>query len=396
MARPLFVHNVRLFDGEATLENTSVFVRNGIFEELGDDLKGPDGAEVIDGTDKTLLPGLFDCHIHTSEQFKIALHYAASLGVTTAMDMAGTGKSLTQIRSTAAQDRNLADLFGASYPAVASDSVLKKILGDENMPVVDNSSEARSWVDGRVAEGSDFVKIVYDPIRGGSMTEETLRAIITASHNLGKKVWIHVLDEEKARSAIEAGADGLAHLFVGDSAGSDFGKLASEHKISVIPTLSVLYTDLCGDSRIPSMLEDPRLSPSVRAQLPTLRNWPSAKERNHLCVGTQEAMRQLIRERVPILAGTDAAPTVTGIPWGASLHDELELLVIHGLTPEQALASATSEAARAFGLADRGAIQPGKRADMLLVNGDPTVDIRRTRNIVDVWKSGLKVDRVGA
>lgn len=391
----LLVRNVRVFDGSKTLENSSVLVRNGLFDEIGNDLRAPAGADVIEGANKTLMPGLFDCHFHTSGEFRVALRYAASLGVTTVMDMAGTGKNLQQIKLTAAQDRNLADLFGASYPAIASDSVLRKILDDENTPVIDSPSGARSWVDDRIAEGSDFIKIIYDNREGGSLTEETVGAIVAASHDGGKQVWVHVLDEEKARSAIGAGADGLAHLFIGDSVGSNFGRVAAEHKISVIPTLIVLYTVLSGKSRLPSMLEDPHLSTTVRAQQSLLRDWPSRPERNYLCGGTREAMLQLVQEHVPILAGTDSAPSLTGIPWGASLHDELELLVSDGLIPEQALSAATATAARAFGIKDRGAIRKGKRADMLLVDGDPTSDIRCTRNIADVWKSGLKVDRAG-
>jgi imidazolonepropionase-like amidohydrolase len=390
----VLIENVRVFDGVTTHEKASVLVRNGIFKEIGDRLEAPSYTEVVDGTGKTLLPGLFDAHIHTAGQSRDALRYAASLGITTVLDMAGTGKSLEQIRSAAAVDRNLADLFGASFPAMTSDSVLRKVLSDENTPFIDAPSEAGSWVDARIAEGSDFIKIVYDDREGGRISEETVAAIVTAAHERGRQVWVHALNEEKARSAINAGADGLAHLFVGASAGSDFGRLAAEHKISVIPTLSVLCTVLCGEPRLPSMLEDPRLSSIVRAQQSLLRNWPSRPERNSLCKGTQEAMLQLIREQVPILAGTDAAPSLTGVPWGASLHDELELLVRYGLTPEQALAAATSTTARAFGIKDRGAIQKGKRADMLLVEGDPTSDIKCTRNIVGVWKSGSKVDRL--
>jgi imidazolonepropionase-like amidohydrolase len=396
MTRPLLVKNVRLFDGLETIENASVLVQNGIFNEIGIDLEAPADADFIDGTNKTLLPGLFDAHIHASGEFQVALRYAASFGVTTVLDMAGAGKRLEEIKSTAAKDRNLSDLFGASYPAVASNSALRKFIGDATMPVIDAPSGAQSWVEERVAEGSDFIKVVYDDLRGGSMSEETLGAITTASHERGKQVWVHVLDEAKARSAIKAGADGLAHLFVGDSAGPDFGRVAAEHNISVIPTLIVLYTDICGETRIPSMLEDPYLSASVRAQLPLLRNWPPAQVRNHLCRGTREAMLQLVREHVPILAGTDAAPSVTGIPWGGSVHDELELLVSHGLSPEQALAAATSTVARSFGIQDRGVIQQGKRADMLLVDGDPTSDIKHTRRVVDVWKAGMKVDRAAA
>jgi len=112
---------------------------------------------------------------------------------------------------------------------------------------------------------------------------------------------------------------------------------------------------------------------------------------NHFCKATDEAMHQLISEQVPMLVGTDApAP---GTTYGASVHGELVLFVREGMTPIQALASATSVPARAFRLEDRGKISPGMRADLLLVQGDPTRDIKDTRNIVAVWKRGIRVDR---
>jgi hypothetical protein len=103
------------------------------------------------------------------------------------------------------------------------------------------------------------------------------------------------------------------------------------------------------------------------------------------------AVRQLKAANVPILAGTDAANP--GTAHGISLHGELELLVQAGLTPLEALRAATSAPAKAFGLSDRGRIAPGMRADLLLVEGNPSQDIRMTRRIVGVWKAGTALDR---
>jgi imidazolonepropionase-like amidohydrolase len=94
----------------------------------------------------------------------------------------------------------------------------------------------------------------------------------------------------------------------------------------------------------------------------------------------------MLHGRTAILAGTDAPNE--GTTYGAGLHRELELLVEAGLTPVEALRAATSVSAAAFDLNDRGRIAAGARADLLLVDGDPTVDIRTTRNILHVYKRG--------
>jgi imidazolonepropionase-like amidohydrolase len=95
---------------------------------------------------------------------------------------------------------------------------------------------------------------------------------------------------------------------------------------------------------------------------------------------------------VPILAGTDAPSP--GQTYGASIHGELQLLVGVGLTPIQALTAATAAGARAFRLTDRGRIREGLRADLVLVDGDPTINTLDTRRIVVVWKRGTVVERV--
>ena len=109
------------------------------------------------------------------------------------------------------------------------------------------------------------------------------------------------------------------------------------------------------------------------------------------CDAAPQAIRQLVAAKVSVLAGTDAP--FPGTTYGASLHRELEHLVNAGLTPTAALAAATSATAQAFRMNDRGRIRTGMRADLLLVDGDPSKQIRATRNIVAIWKRGVRVQR---
>jgi hypothetical protein len=257
--------------------------------------------------------------------------------------------------------------------------------------------EAQAWVDARIAEGSDYIKVVYDDsVEYGvdkprpTLNKEVLKALVDAAHKRGKLVVMHIGSLQQALDAIDAGTDGLAHLFVGSTSAPDFGKIAAAHHIFVVPTLSVLNT-ICATDFDSQLADDarmkPYLLPSERAMMTARFGLPTTPS----CEGAVEAVHQLKAAHVPILAGTDAGNP--GTTQGASIHGEMELLVRAGLTPTEALHSATAATAAAFHLDDRGQIAVGKRADLVLVNGDPTTDIRQTRYIVAVWKDGHAVDR---
>jgi hypothetical protein len=183
------------------------------------------------------------------------------------------------------------------------------------------------------------------------------------------------------------------HLFVDQPIDEGLVQLAVEKKVFVIPTLTVLES-IGGMGGGATLLEDQDLalwiSPtdarSLKAAFP--RRDHSGKDRTI----PKEAVRKLHEARVPILAGTDTPNP--GTAHGLSIHRELELLVAAGLSPLDALQAATAVPAKRFGLDDRGRIAPGLRADLVLVEGDPTVAIKVTRRIVGVWKQGRPIDRV--
>src|SRR5262249_19774483 len=172
----------------------------------------------------------------------------------------------------------------------------------------------------------------------------------------------------------------------------DFGKFVAGRRAFVIGKLTVLQS-ICGVPGGQALSTDsvlaPYISPLEAAHLK--KTFPGLQGARTTFLVSVEPGRQLRAAWVPILAATDAPNP--GTSHGASLHLEMELLVRAGLTPAEALASATSIPARQFRLGDRGRIAPGLRADLLLVKGDPTSDIKATRNIVGVWKQGIKLDR---
>jgi hypothetical protein len=158
-----------------------------------------------------------------------------------------------------------------------------------------------------------------------------------------------------------------------------------------VPTLSVIAA-FAGDGRGAALAADPHLAPWLsRAERTGLGRAPLLPDVRARLATALAATRALHAAGVPILAGTDAPNP--GTAHGVSLHGELALLVAAGLSPAEALAAATAVPARHFGLEDRGRIAPGRRADLLLVAGDPTTDVTATRAVAGVWKGGVAVAR---
>jgi imidazolonepropionase-like amidohydrolase len=401
LTRPLVISNVRVFDGEKVFERRTVLVEHGKISCIEETTNLPfSHATVHDGNGCTLLPGLIDAHVHVpANNPEPALRQCASFGVTTVLDMMGGGAKLQVRQQMAAFDpADQADLRVAGYGAIAPESALVQranARGKPPLPTISGPEQAHAWVEACLAEGSDYLKIVFDEQRGGRLSQETVKAIVQAAHQRNTLVVAHALSEEKARAAIAAGADGLAHLFVGDAARHDFGRFAAEHRVFVIPTLAVLAA-FSGRPQGPTLLADPHralsLPPEDRFRLKRPEADPS---RGRWYQATREAMKQLIEARVPLLAGTDTGAGTTIAPnfvqsYGASLHGELHLLVEADMSPVQALTAATSAPARVFRLADRGLIRPGMRADLVLVEGDPTRNVLATRKVVAVWKQGVQ------
>ena len=387
------IRGARVFDGHKVLENSDVLVEAGKIKAVGKNLKVPSGVKSVDAAGDTLLPGLIDSHTHA---FGNALKEAEIFGVTTELDMFTDVKFMQQIKKEQAEgkDLDLADLRSAGTLATAPGG-----HGTEYgipIPTLSSPAEAQPWVDARIAEGSDYIKIVIDDASayGGhrpTLNQETLKAIVDAAHKRGKLAVVHIGTQQDARHAIEAGADGLAHLFADSAPAPDFAAFVAAHHTFVIPTLDVLES-VSGTPSGESLTTDSRLDPyltvedisNLKKSFPKFSTAPSEKY-------AEQTVAELKAAHVRILAGTDAPNP--GTSHGASIHRELELLVRSGLTPLEALAAATSTPAAAFHLDDRGLIAPGKRADLLLVKGDPTHDITATRDIVSVWKLGVEDDR---
>ena len=397
MTHPTVFQHVRIFDGARILPADTVVIQESTIVALGSDLALPTGATVIDGTGQTLLPGLIDAHTHI---FGSALQQALIFGVTTELDMLTDWQLAKRLKEqqAAGEGEDMADLRSAGTAVTAPGG-----HGTEfglSIPTINGPDEAQEFVDARIAEGSDYIKIMYEDGKStgrsfNNISKATLAAVVEAAHKRGKLALVHITTYQHARDAIEVGADALAHLFIDQMPNPGFGRFVADHQAFVVPTLTVRKS-MTGTPDGASLIHDGSLAPYLSrgdvGQLQRKFQFPSRSPDIHASYTvTEEALRQLKAAQVPILAGTDAS--MPGTAHGVSLHRELELLVQAGLTTLEALTAATSVPARAFGLHDRGRIAPGLRADLVLVEGDPSQDILATRRIRGVWKRGMAVDR---
>ena len=394
--------NARIFDGERILDARTVVIKHTTICGVGD--AAPCGASIVDACGATLMPGLIDAHVHTDLD---GLHDALLFGVTTELEMMGRWTP-NERRKIAMRD-DIADLrspgMGVTPPSGHPSQYIKS---SSNLllrfffryPFVSTADEAVKFVGKQVAKGADYIKIF---IEDGSMvgfpglretSSEVLLATVNEAHRLGKMAIAHVTTVEGGEKAISAGVDGLAHLFFDRQPSPEFIADIASSGSFVIPTLVTLSTafgnsasTLAADKRVSVKLSKKWLASLSRS----MNIYPQGKLED-----AYSSVMALHKAGVDILAGSDVSepiPSLGGLAHGASLHHELQLLVAAGLTPIEALRSATSTPARRFGLKDRGHIAPGARADLLLIDGDPTTTITDTLSILAIWRRGMRLLR---
>lgn len=394
VAPPFVVRGAAVFDGQALRPPTDVLVQEGRIAAVGAALAVPAGTTEVAGRGRTLLPGLIDAHTHS---WGSARRDAIRMGVTTEIEMFGDHRGLAAAK---AQRESLAPAVLADLWSSGTLATVPRGHGTQYgmaVPTLMKPEEADAFVAARFAEGSDFLKIV---IENGSafgqstpsLQADTVAALVKAARARGKLAVAHVSTQADAEVALAAGVHGLVHIAKDRAPAPEWLATARQRGVFVVATLSVVAS-VAASNEGRQLSEDARLQPwlAVGQRTSLRQTFPANWQRPALLPQALQNVATLHQAGLVILAGTDAGNA--GTAHGASMHGELDLLVRAGLTPTQALAAATALPARAFGLADRGRIAVGQRADLLLVEGDPTRDITATRAIAAVWKNGAPVDR---
>jgi imidazolonepropionase-like amidohydrolase len=406
-SRTIAIVGGTLIDGNGgePLRDAAVIVRNGRIAAIGPEnsLAIPSGAYRVDAAGKTILPGLWDMHAHF-EQVEWGPIYLAA-GVTTARDCGNEFEFITAVRDALRDDRGvgprllLAGVVDGTSPVSAG------------VQRVDTPEQALYWTRRYHDAGFQQMKI-YSSVK---LEEEKI--VIGEAHRLGMSVTGHVPDGLDAFQTVAAGQDQINHIiYVADimhpllppdadrtarkkaTASIDLAspeaakavEFLKAHGTVLDPTLAVFEIDEATTEHPVASIE-----PGVNFVAPELVQSLTDVEPPSEASRLQEQVDKkylailgaLHRAGIPIIAGTDQT-----IP-GHSMHREIELYVKAGFTPMEAIQAATIVPARAMGLdKDSGSLEAGKRADLIVIDGDPLADIRNTRNVLAVIANGKLFD----
>jgi imidazolonepropionase-like amidohydrolase len=432
--RSLVLRNVRVFDAPAgglVDGPRDVVVRDGRIAAIGAPGLPAPGLLELDGRGGTLLPGLVDVHTHTGSTPRpptqvgslpdIGENLAAFLysGVTAVLDLGNLSPAVFRTREKVASGAQLgprlyaagpvftapdghpADVLRAWLPWYLRWYVLPRATREVATP-----DEGRHAVEALLREHPDILKITVDAGARGDvprLTRDTIAAVTAAGHAAGVRSIAHIGDSAEAMDVVRGGVDALAHAPWREELSDEaVGVIAAAH-VPVVVTLAIWDISGTPRARVTDFLPIERevAQPDVMAALLAPPPAPDAATAAFLraAASAHEARRKNVAKLraagVTVLAGSDGCNA--GQFPGAGLHLELAKLVDAGLTPGEALRAATWENARFLGGegADFGEIAVGKRADLVLVAGDPASRIDDLGRIAHVVLDGTVLARHG-
>ena len=383
----LVIENARVIVGNGDVqEAATVIIAEGRIQRVSSEGVPLEGVKTVDARGKTLMPGLIDAHIHfglsgsSQEVFRKQIEaqpprYLEDFlryGVTTVRSMGDRLDLVLELRQAVKEARIAGPrivLVGPCFTAPGGHPAAT--MGKNGAIEVDNIDAAREAVRELAAKGVDAIKAVLEEGYGVGMPDvtlprlsrEVLRAIVDEAHKCGLKANVHTHREPDIIDAIHCGADGV------------------EHGVCDVPI------------RDPRWIE--RMVEQNAVYTPTLWIVSALEKESGWLAIAQQNLKRISDEGVTVCLGTD---TLCSMPHpGLNTIQEMEYMAQAGLTPAQVIQAGTQNAAAHLGLlADLGTVEPGKIADLILIDGDPLQDISAMRKVSMVIQAGRIVHESAA
>jgi len=381
--RQLAVKCGKLLDGKSAIAipDALILIEDDRIAAVGRGLKIPPGAEVIDLSRSTVLPGLIDTHTHLTYHYDTAQNEKPAVtGIYSSENAKSTLKAgFTTVRNLGASDGidfDLRQAIGKSAslgPRIqASGAPLTRSRPPEpNEDLAARVATIREFIRKQISAGADVIKVFVTPGAGGGdvllYSEEEIKAIVDEASKNNIRVAAHAHATQGIKAAVRAGVASIEH---GSKLDDEAIKLMIEHHTALVPTL---------------YLPNHYLGHRDRFNFNEAR-WQALSQLKSLMA---DNFRKALSAGVWIVMGSDAV---------AGLHGEnakeLEWMVKAGMTPAQAIRAATADAAQLMGWQDRvGTIEAGKWADLIAVDRDPLKDITELQRVKFVMKAGLVVSK---
>ncbi len=409
LARDVVIHAGVLLDGVSAppRKTVSIFIHDDRITAVEPGFKAPAGAEIIDLSGQTVMPGFIDCHVHIAGKLPSKVNATEDWLTHSEIDRAFDGavfcRAMLQQGFTSARDVGGGDDTVAVRNAINAGKISGPRLwvslealgptaghGDPRSGVdaglshpgwtngiVNTPEEARLRVREHKRRGADVIKLMPsggiastgDNPHQQLMTDEEMRVAVETAHTLGMKVAAHIYPAKAIEAAVRAGVDSVEH---GSFATAQTFELMKAHKTYLVPTLAVFDVYYAAARDHPEMLTPGTAAKELANDLFPKKNFPLA-----------------LKSGVAIAYGTDLGEGDHAMDFG--------LMIAGGMAPMEALFAATRNAADLLGAADQvGAIKPGLFADLVATPGDPLTDTSQFEKVSFVMKNGVVYRRNGA
>jgi imidazolonepropionase-like amidohydrolase len=390
----------RLITGDGNvLEDAAFLIENGRFTQVGvsGTINVPVGAVQVNFSGKTIIPALIDGHGHlgysdvgartdvrasySRENIIDHLHRHAYYGQSATMSMGIDPLSMAELRESTIDNaaRFLWAGRGMGRPNAGPGATDRR-----DVPYgIDTVEEGIAAVHELAETQVDLVKIWVDDRNGSveKLTPDLYRPIIKEAHRLGLKVTAHIFYLEDAKDLLRAGIDGFAHGIRDVDVDDEFMELLANRPYTfLMPNLPN-----SGSTTIDDLPFFAQTLPAAGAE--TMRTEISESTTHARFAVEARNLKRMYDAGVTLITGTDG----DGAGW--DIHEEIADMVLAGVSPTDALASATKNAAELYRLHDLGTISAGKSADFVILDSNPLEDIKNTREISNVYIRGEEVNR---